>query len=204
LARPRLLRQEGLREARRRRGRARQHALPRPQGLDLRPRGHLLSAAHDAEGRAARLHGRERGEGDAARARLDRPRLAQRLPRPLRDPLARSGAGRRPRRHPREVMRSALLAGVLALHVGDGAGRDYPKLALLAKPEEAAPKLPSALPEAFQKKLDPRGVRLTGADGKAVCDVWLVSEVVLAEKPTGEQRVKVPTLPFGTLIGALQ
>jgi len=101
-------------------------------------------------------------------------------------------------------MRSALLAGVLALHVGDGAGRDDPKLALLAKPEEAAPKLPSALPEAFQKKLDPRGVRLTGADGKAVCDVWLVSEVVLAEKPTGEQRVKVPTLPFGTLIGALQ
>jgi len=101
-------------------------------------------------------------------------------------------------------MRSAFFAVVLALHVGDGVGRDAPKLALLAKPEEAAPKLPSALPEAFAKLLDPRGVRLIGADGKTVCDVWLVSEVALAAKPTGEQRVKVPTLPFGTLVGALQ
>ncbi len=99
-------------------------------------------------------------------------------------------------------MRSALLAGLLALAaplLGD-----EPKLALLAKAAEAAPKLPAALPEAFAKKLDARGVRLTGADGKAVCDVWLVSEVALAAKPTSEMRVKLTTLPFGTLIGALQ
>ena len=98
-------------------------------------------------------------------------------------------------------MRSALLAALLALPASGG---DAPKLALLAKPEETAPKLPAAIPEAFAKKLDPRGVRLTGADGKTVCDVWLVSEVAFAAKPTGEQRVKMPALPFGTLVGALQ
>jgi len=98
-------------------------------------------------------------------------------------------------------MRSALLAALLALPL---VGGDEPKLALLAKADEPAPKLPAAIPEPFAKRLDARGVRLTGADGKTVCDVWLCSEVALAAKPTSEMRVKFPTLPLGTLIGALQ
>ena len=57
-------------------------------------------------------------------------------------------------------------------------------------------------PEAFAKLLDPRGVRLTGADGKALCDVWLASEVALAAKPTTELQVELATIPFGTLISA--
>jgi hypothetical protein len=81
---------------------------------------------------------------------------------------------------------------------------DDPKLALLAKPADPAPKLPEKIPEAFAKLLDPRGVRLTGADGKTICDVWLVSEVALAAKPTTELQVKLPTIPFGTLIGAIE
>ena len=97
-------------------------------------------------------------------------------------------------------MRSALLAALLALSPGG----DEPTLALLAKPEEAAPKLPAALPEAFAKLVDPRGVRLADKDGKPVCELWLCREVALAAKPTGEMRVRATTLPFGTLIGALQ
>jgi hypothetical protein len=80
---------------------------------------------------------------------------------------------------------------------------DDPKLALLAKPEDPAPKLPEKIPEAFAKLLDPRGVRLTGGDGKALCDLWLVSEAAFAGKPTSELQVKLPTLPFGSLIGAI-
>lgn len=81
---------------------------------------------------------------------------------------------------------------------------DDPKLAPLAKPADPAPKLPDAIPEAFAKLLEPRGVRLTGADGKGVCDVWLLREVALAAKATTEQQVRLTTIPFGTLIGALQ
>ena len=84
------------------------------------------------------------------------------------------------------------------------AAADDPKLALLAKPADPAPKLPEKIPEAFAKLLDPRGVKLTGADGKAVCSAWLVSEVALAAKPTSELQVKLATIPFGTLIGALE
>ena len=79
---------------------------------------------------------------------------------------------------------------------------DDPKLALLAKPADPAPKLPDAIPEPFAKRLEPRGVRLTGADGKTLCDLWLCKEVELAAKATGEPQVNLTTIPFGTLIGA--
>jgi hypothetical protein len=101
-------------------------------------------------------------------------------------------------------MRGALLVALFALPAPSSVRGDEPKLAPLAKPEEAAPKLPAAIPEAFAKLLEPRGARLTGADGKPVCDLWICREVALAAKPTTEMRVKQPTLPFGTLIGALQ
>ena len=91
-------------------------------------------------------------------------------------------------------MRSALLAGVLALHVGDGAGRDDPKLALLAKPEEAAPKLPSALPEAtvlprgenasdWTKSVCPRRVARHAPRGKSRRGAAAHSRIVLSQLP---------------------
>lgn len=81
---------------------------------------------------------------------------------------------------------------------------DDPKLAPIAKPADPAPKLPDAIPEAFAKLLEPRGLRLTGADGKGVCDLWLVKEVALAAKATSEAQVRLTTIPFGTVIGALE
>lgn len=80
---------------------------------------------------------------------------------------------------------------------------DDPKLAPLAKAADPAPKLPDGIPEPFAKLLEPRGLRLTGADGKSVCDLWLCKEVALAAKATSEAQVRLATIPFGTLIGAL-
>ena len=96
-------------------------------------------------------------------------------------------------------IRALLAASFFALLVRAG----DPSLALLAMPADPAPKLPAAIPETFAKRLDPRGVRLSGGDGKTVCELWLCSDVAFAKKASDEQRVKLPTLPFGTLIGAL-
>jgi hypothetical protein len=106
---------------------------------------------------------------------------------------------------------AALLGGAAAGAIG-GAPRasararpaDEPRLAPLSKPADPAPKLPDSIPEAIAKLLDPRGVRLTGGDGKPVCELWLRSEVPLSKKATSESRVQLVTIPFGTLIGALR
>ena len=58
------------------------------------------------------------------------------------------------------------------------------------------PKLPAAIPEAFAKQLEPRGVRLTGADGKPACDLWICrARWRSPPKPTTEMRVKRADAP---------
>lgn len=63
--------------------------------------------------------------------------------------------------------------------------------------------LPKDVPESFAKLLDPKGLRLKVKGGKAVMELWLRSELPLAEKPKTAGNIKYGQIPVGALVGAV-
>ena len=69
-------------------------------------------------------------------------------------------------------------------------------------PSAEAAKLPSDIPEAFAKLLDPRGLRLKTPD-EAVYDIWLRKELPLADA-SERMRIKFPAVPEGSFLGVIR
>ena len=68
---------------------------------------------------------------------------------------------------------------------------------------DKANEVPAALDAGFAKLLNKEGHRVTGADGKVICEIWL-----RAAAPTGaksaEEAVSLPTLAHGAVVGVIQ
>jgi hypothetical protein len=62
---------------------------------------------------------------------------------------------------------------------------------------------PAELPPAFAALMQKQGVKITGAGGNAVCEIWFRSTAPSGPKST-EEGVSLPTIPIGALIGVIR
>ena len=111
------------------------------------------------------------------------------------------------------MIRSSLAAGLCAAVIAfvapqetPAAKKDEPRVERIAAPTGTDAKkrlLPDAVPEPFAKLLDDKtGVRLVGADGKALCNLWIRTTIATNAKaaPGG---VKLGRLVPGSFVGVL-
>jgi len=82
--------------------------------------------------------------------------------------------------------------------------RTETKAAKQATPAIPEAVFPEAVPEAFAKLLDPKGMRLVGPRGEAIYDLWFRREIPLGEKPVAGMRIYFPNLELGGLVGVLR
>ena len=68
---------------------------------------------------------------------------------------------------------------------------------------EAAGAPPSDLAPAIGQALQPQGTRILNASGAAFCEVWFRTEAPAAPK-SSEADVTLPTIPTGSLLGAIR
>jgi hypothetical protein len=71
-----------------------------------------------------------------------------------------------------------------------------------SKPESTT--VPKEVPAAIAKTLERGGLRVTGKDGKTLCEVWLRSELAFATASDDASNVKQAKLPIGALVGVVK
>src|SRR5437764_9752261 len=62
---------------------------------------------------------------------------------------------------------------------------------------------PSDLPPAFASLMSPQGYKITGPGGSVYCEIWFRSSLPSGKK-SSEESVAFPTIPHGSLIGAIR
>jgi hypothetical protein len=68
---------------------------------------------------------------------------------------------------------------------------------------QPADPLPSELPAAFASLMSKDGMKVMSSDGKAVCEIWVVSAAPSGPETTEEEST-FKTIPHGALIGAIR
>lgn len=71
-----------------------------------------------------------------------------------------------------------------------------------SKPESTT--VPKEVPATIAKTLERSGLRVFGKDGKALCEVWLRSELAFATTSDDASNVKQSKLPVGALVGVMR
>jgi hypothetical protein len=62
---------------------------------------------------------------------------------------------------------------------------------------------PSELASAIGQALEPHGTKIVSSDGKIYCEVWFRTSLPAGPK-SSEESVTLPTIPHGTLLGAIR